>query len=437
VGLDFARLYDPALAWAGMNHHSQFKCVVIDNEPSPANPLELTPAQVAARGYRLNHCQATAAPVKQSGNPAESSIECALEDASAARPGDVRWAAVAYEDYGPQKAGSSYQGGCVNACIAALPTCPSFDLNPVAVSCTHDAADSGKFLHCNVREVCDGLDNDFKNGVDDGDPEGGQVCPTGEAGVCAVGTTHCRAGVLKCERNVQPSAEKCNGRDDNCNGTASDPGIDEGNPQGGVSCPVPGKLGECAKGTRNCRGGALVCDQTIQPAVQETCNGLDDDCDGAIDEGPEVGAPAALGCTDFFLDADSDGFGASAASKMCLCKADTVNHYTAVSRSAGFDCCDRAANTYPGSTTSYQTSANACGSFDYNCNGLEDKLLNTSSSGGCGKCCTWDTCCCDAEPGWANGVAGCGTTASYYSDSCGGWMEGCDTDTYSRTQSCR
>ena len=72
-------------------------------------------------------------------------------------------------------------------------------------------------------------------------------------------------------------AETCDGADENCDGR-----IDETFPEQGEACQS-GKLGVCAAGTRVCVVGSLACQQTLQPAA-ETCNRLDDDCDGMTDE---------------------------------------------------------------------------------------------------------------------------------------------------------
>ncbi|MGD0596520.1 MAG: MopE-related protein [Sedimentisphaerales bacterium] len=134
-------------------------------------------------------------------------------------------------------------------------------------------------------EVCNGLDDDCDGQVDQGDPGGGAACSTGLPGVCAAGTTHCVGGALQCVQNVQPSSEVCNGLDDDCDGQ-----VDEGDPGGGAACNT-GKHGVCAAGTTHCIGGALQCAQNVQPSA-EVCNGLDDDCDGQVDQGDPGGGAA-------------------------------------------------------------------------------------------------------------------------------------------------
>lgn len=77
---------------------------------------------------------------------------------------------------------------------------------------------------------------------------GGQPCNTGLQGICASGLTQCSATGTTCQQLSQPTTEVCNGLDDNCNGT-----VDEG-----AVCPV-GEV--CQKGTcvQSCAGGEFTC----------------------------------------------------------------------------------------------------------------------------------------------------------------------------------
>ncbi|WP_157069428.1 MopE-related protein [Sandaracinus amylolyticus] len=86
----------------------------------------------------------------------------------------------------------------------------------------------------------------------------------------------CSAGACAC---VASGAEVCNGRDDDCDGA-----IDQDDPGGGEACEssLPGA---CSAGATACTEGELVCVAVIAPGeTTESCNGIDDDCDDAIDE---------------------------------------------------------------------------------------------------------------------------------------------------------
>ena len=65
-------------------------------------------------------------------------------------------------------------------------------------------------------------------------------------------------------------------------------GIVAGCEGGGRACVVPGRRGACAEGLNVCEGRGVRCAQVNEP-YGERCNGVDDDCDGEVDEGDEGG----------------------------------------------------------------------------------------------------------------------------------------------------
>ncbi len=73
------------------------------------------------------------------------------------------------------------------------------------------------------------------------------------------------------------AAEICNGLDDDCDGMV-DEDFGVGDPCDGADTDM------CQEGVIVCQGGAAVCDDATDSTV-EICNTLDDDCDGTIDDG--------------------------------------------------------------------------------------------------------------------------------------------------------
>jgi hypothetical protein len=155
-------------------------------------------------------------------------------------------------------------------------------------------------------ETCNGRDDDCNGIVDDvldvdagGDliDAGPQVsrllseapiqCMTSMPGLCAYGRrTTCpegdAGGVGACLPLLSPIGlpEVCNGIDDNCDGIVDN----DLNNLGRCLIPDVTLKGECVKGYSVCTQGQLTCEARYVPTT-EVCNGLDDDCDGLVDNG--------------------------------------------------------------------------------------------------------------------------------------------------------
>ena len=119
-------------------------------------------------------------------------------------------------------------------------------------------------------EVCNGKDDNCDGQVDEG--LGSSTCGTG---ICLHTAQNCLDGVPQtCDAFQGASLEVCNGQDDNCDGQ-----VDEG--LGTSTC---GK-GVCLHTVPNCLDGVPQTCDPMQDAGTEVCNGMDDNCDGQVDEG--------------------------------------------------------------------------------------------------------------------------------------------------------
>ena len=135
-----------------------------------------------------------------------------------------------------------------------------------------------------ANETCNGVDDDCNDDIDNGTDE---ICYDGlpttrTIGACRDGVRRCVAGALgTCEGQVLPAAiEICNGIDDDCDGDVDEDAATVGDP-----CNS-GHPGPCADGALRCVGGTIVCEPGIAPGdLTETCDATDEDCDGLTDEG--------------------------------------------------------------------------------------------------------------------------------------------------------
>ena len=316
-------------------------------------------------------------------------------------------------------------------------------------------------------EICDGFDNDCDgltdvlNGGQALPDEGQMTCgPEIERGACHRGTLFCRNGSLSdCRGAVLPSDEVCNGTDDDCDGqTDNGPGGEPvfescyGGPENTMG------VGECRQGIRRCVDGQLAaCDGEVQPG-EEVCDGLDNDCNAAVDD--EISVP----CWDF--EVEKRGIGACHDGQR-LCEAGVLGECVgqvppSVEVCDGLDNdCDRLVDSFNESCYNGDPSTigagrpchaglrvcnngvftacmgevvpqpELCDSQDNDCDGTPDEDFDFNSDplhcGACNGVCAAGQACCSRACRDVNTVqncGGCGTTCDRGADRCGDLGDG-------------
>ncbi len=209
-------------------------------------------------------------------------------------------------------------GACDNGLLGVCRGTGSYVCNGTGTGTECMITDPGELA---TSETCDGEDDDCDGFVDEGacmgcsgvelcngmdddcdiavDEDLTRACGT-DIGVCEPGTETCVDGAwVGCDASPLPGTETCNGLDDDCNGTP------DGFAESCTSLPPPGNpnTGPCRPGTRVCppdgSGEFGACIGEVVP-VTEVCNLVDDDCDGTIDEdtgGADCSSSCGVGTT--------------------------------------------------------------------------------------------------------------------------------------------
>ncbi|MDP2314764.1 MAG: MopE-related protein [Pseudomonadota bacterium] len=217
-------------------------------------------------------------------------------------------------------------------------------------------------------ETCDGADEDCDGTVDDGvgsawytDADADTYGDPAAATYACDAPTGTVADATDCDdadATVSPAGtETCNDRDDDCDGTVDDDATDagawhyDGDGDGYGNAAVTASACDAPAGyvasADDCNDGAAL----ASPAGVETCDGIDNDCDGATDES---------GAATWYLDADGDGYGDLTATTAASCTAPAG--YVGTSS----DCDDATASVSP-------AAAEACDGLDNDCDGDVDE----------------------------------------------------------------
>jgi hypothetical protein len=167
----------------------------------------------------------------------------------------------------------------------------------------NDCDDTNAAIGPQMPERCDGIDNNCDHNIDEGFDRGA-ACTNGVGACAAAGKTICSVSFTSvvCDGVPgKPTAETCDGKDNDCNGRVDDvAGQTTGDlancggcnvacsapPNGIAACVMGGCVSTCAPGYVDTdRDQSNGCECKLTNNGVEICDGLDNDCNGVPDDG--------------------------------------------------------------------------------------------------------------------------------------------------------
>ncbi|MFH1469816.1 MAG: MopE-related protein [Pseudomonadota bacterium] len=270
-----------------------------------------------------------------------------------------------------------YRDADADGCGLASATQSACDQPTGSVADDSDCDDTDASVHPGSAEVCDtaNADEDCDGLADDSDSSAtGQGTWYRDADGDGYGSD--TATLSRCD---QPSGYVASGGDCNDSSTLYHPGASEPvgsgtdyDCSGGVSCyndddndgyldtsgdTIASSDSDCTDAYEGSSSDPTTdCDDfdaSAHPGATETCDGADNDCDGATDEA------GASGCANWYYDYDNDNYGTTSSSCLCSASGYYRAHYS-------MDCDDGDSSVHPGATET-------CDGADEDCDGTVDE----------------------------------------------------------------
>ena len=235
-----------------------------------------------------------------------------------------------------------------------------------------DCDDNDPNVNPGAIEICDGIDNNCSGQIDegvlftyyldfDGDGYGTSELPLVScSNVAPAGYVTDHTDCNDIDLNVHPGAsEICDGLDNDCNGLIDDTQMfvyykdNDGDGFGDISLKLDTCLSQTPVGYVLNHLDCNDNNNSVHPGAIELCDGIDNNCNGLVDDLPTF---------TYYIDIDGDGFGNDAVVlDTCLTIAPPgyVSDHT--------DCNDNDPAIHPGATE-------ICDGIDNDCNGLVDDV---------------------------------------------------------------